>query len=492
MDERVDRRLGQEASPDLEAARGGLRRVLSSFANFGLAYSGIGVSAGLFTLFGFSLSSSGPAMFWGWPIIALGALVICLMWAEMSSHYPYAGVMYQWPMLLAGRRVGWFIGWLYLFANIALVTATFSTIWVGFVPLLGLTYTTGTGIAFALVSLVGFVGLNILGIGLVGRITERAVILELGIVGLVLVLLLIFGHHSSPAIFLQSAGTGSTFHAWLPGFLGGGIFVAVWVFYFFETAGTLGEETIDAPRSAPRSVLGTWGTTFIIGLLTLFVFILAAPNITGAMKSSTPIPDIIGASLPSFFTKLYLAVITLVLLLGANVALTSAARHVYGMARDGTLPFSGFLSRLRTETGTPWAALITVAVIGALPFIASQSFAVIITGATAFFYVVYLLVMVTTLWARLRGWPKAAAPFSLGRWGIPLNIVAVLFTAALTVDLMWFRNSTNPTFHGLRVALWMFGVPAVAGILYYALVQRRRVDATQTFAQPESAGTRQP
>jgi amino acid transporter len=317
-------------------AKGGLVRALTGFGNWAMTYSGIGVSAGLFELFGFSFGFSGPAMIWGWPLVAVGTLTVVLMWAELSSHYPYAGVMYKWPTILGGRTAGWFTGWLYLFANIALATSSFAVVWLGFVPLLGLTYTVKLGVLMALLTLLVCAALNLIGIKLLGPLTERAVLLELTVVGLVLILLLIFGHHNSPAIYVSSAGTGATFGKWLPGFLGGGV-------------------------------------------------------------------------------------------------------------------------------------------ISAIPFIASQSFAVIVTGATAFFYAIYFGVMVVTLRARLRGWPREPAPFSLGKWGIPVNIIAVVWTAVMAVNLFWFRAATNPVFGGLHVAFWMVGAPLAVGLAYWALVQRRRL-----------------
>jgi amino acid transporter len=456
-------------------ARGGLVRALTGFGNWAMTYSGIGVSAGLFELFGFSFGFSGPAMIWGWPLVAVGTLTVVLMWAELSSHYPYAGVMYKWPTILGGRTAGWFTGWLYLFANIALATSSFAVVWLGFVPLLGLTYTVKLGVLMALLTLVVCAALNLIGIKLLGPLTERAVLLELTVVGLVLILLLIFGHHNSPAIYVSSAGTGATFGKWLPGFLGGGMFVALWVFYFFETAGTLGEETLAASKNAPRAVMRSFVATFIVGGLTLLIFILAIPHVGAAMKSSSPIVYIIDAALPGAFGKIYLAVICLVILLGANVAFTAATRHMYSMARDNQLPFSSFLSRTRADAGVPWASVIVVAVISAIPFIASQSFAVIVTGATAFFYAIYFGVMVVTLRARLRGWPREAAPFSLGKWGIPVNIIAVVWTGVMAVNLFWFRAATNPVFGGLHVAFWMVGAPLAVGLAYWALVQRRRL-----------------
>ena len=41
-------------------------------------------------------------MFWTWPVVALGQLIVALNFAELSSHYPIAGSVYQWTKYLAG------------------------------------------------------------------------------------------------------------------------------------------------------------------------------------------------------------------------------------------------------------------------------------------------------------------------------------------------------------------------------------------------------
>jgi hypothetical protein len=86
--------LVQAAEPEhaLGERRGRLMRTLTGFANLAMTYSGVGGSAGIFALFGLSLAAAGPAFFWGWPFVVLGTLFVCLIWAELSSHYPFAAM----------------------------------------------------------------------------------------------------------------------------------------------------------------------------------------------------------------------------------------------------------------------------------------------------------------------------------------------------------------------------------------------------------------
>ena len=102
-----------ETTEPIVPAAGKLSRALTALTNGALTFAGVGVFAGLFSLYGFSISGVGGAEFWGWPLVAVSVGAMVLVIAELASKYPFAGSMYQWPTILAGKRVGWWMGWVY-------------------------------------------------------------------------------------------------------------------------------------------------------------------------------------------------------------------------------------------------------------------------------------------------------------------------------------------------------------------------------------------
>ena len=83
--------------------------------------------------------------------------------------------------------------------------------------------------------------------------------------------------------------------------------------------------------------------------------------------------------------------------------------------------------------------------------------------------------------ARLRGtWqPAGEGRFSMGRWGLPVNILAVLWGGAMTLNLIWPRaavyNAAAPYHWYLRWGAVLFvAVIAGGGFAYYWFVQRHR------------------
>ena len=53
---------------------------------------------------------------------------------------------------------------------------------------------------------------------------------------------------------------------------------------------------------------------------------------------------------------------------------------------------------------------------------------------------------------------------------------------------MWFRETTNPRWHGLPVSIWMLALPVLLGVIYrtVTLVVPSRLDPELDIAVPES------
>ena len=96
-----------------------LKRELHTFSSFAVAFAYISPSTGIFTLFFLGMAAVGAFLFWTWPLVALMQFIVALNFAELSSHFPVAGSVYQWTKYLAGRGYAWFTGWFYVIAGIA-------------------------------------------------------------------------------------------------------------------------------------------------------------------------------------------------------------------------------------------------------------------------------------------------------------------------------------------------------------------------------------
>ncbi|HYM84795.1 MAG TPA: amino acid permease, partial [Candidatus Dormibacteraeota bacterium] len=239
-----------------------LRRSLGFISNFAVAFSYISVSTGTFTLMGLGLSVGGPAFFWSWPIVVVGQLFVALNFAELASHFPVAGSIYQWSKRLSNRMLGFFTGWIYFWAGVLTTTAVAVTVPLVMSFVFGFKLTDPSPVGFmnnqvfwALAALVTTTIINAFGVRLLSFINNLGVVAEiLGMVVFALILLIFF-HHQPLSIVTTTAGLenqpGGSFVAM---FLVA-MFMSLFVVYGFDTAGTFGEETRDASRQAPRGVL---------------------------------------------------------------------------------------------------------------------------------------------------------------------------------------------------------------------------------------------
>jgi urea carboxylase system permease len=501
-----------------------LRRTLGFLSNFAVAFSYISVSTGTFSLFYLGLAAGGPAFFWTWPIVAIGQFFVALNFAELASHFPIAGSIYQWSKRLSSPTLGWFTGWIYFFAGILTVTAVAFTVPVPLLAIFPNIPATLLGIPnavfIALIAIILCTAINIFGVRLLSIINNVGVVAEIiGMFGFALILLLFNNHQPISFLFtgplhdLQAAvpATASTpavpATPWTPGFGFGypgafiaALFMSLFVIYGFDTAGTLGEETKDPQKNAPRGVLWSIGLSFIAGLLFLGGTLLSIKDyakIEGIAQGTTPLqalPTIIQDALGPFWGNVYLFVVLIAVFVCTLAIQSATIRLMFSMGRDRRLPFGSVWGTVNHTFHTPTWAGIAVGVLAALPFLVSQAIAVIVTGATGLIYLSYFMNNVASLNARLKGWPRDKAPFSLGRWGMVINIVALVYGGLMIINFLWFgglRNVyTNPTigtaFAGLNNVPAIGGIPIfefsliilfVVGAIYWFGFKRREVIA---------------
>jgi amino acid transporter len=432
-----------------------LKRGLGLFSTWAVAFSYISPTTGIFTLFALGLTTLGGVFIWTWPVVALGQFIVALNFAEVTSHYPVAGSVFQWTKYMTNRTYSWFTGWIYLFAGILTVTAVVATLPLALIPALnGLgwhslgagssTTLLHTQLVIALITLVVITVLNIYGVKLVALINNTGVVFEILGMFVFAIILLAFHNHQGIHVVTNSGGIpvkGSTFLA--------AMFMSLFVIYGFDTASTLSEETRDPRRAAPKAVLYAVVGAFIIGGVFLLGALVAIPGtLHGAMAANGGLglgpAQIIQANFSSGFATLYLFVVSAAIFVCCMSIMAATIRLCFGMSRDNTLPFSKSLAKVAPSLHTPVWTCVVVALLSAVPFLQYSGAGIIAIGATALIYFSYFLGNIGILRARSRGWPRTSAPFRLGRWGIVVNIVALIYGGAMLINFAWPRPASNP------------------------------------------------
>src|SRR5690349_24365543 len=403
-----------------------LKRSLGVFSSFAVAFSYISPSTGIFALFFIGLTTVGGVFIWSWPIVAIGQLLVALGWAELSSHYPVAGSVFQWTKYLAGKTYSWFAGWIYLFAGILTVASVCATLPVALIPAFNnmgwnLANTHNNQRWIAVLTLIAITIMNIFGVRLVALVNNTGVLFEiLGMVVFAFIVAL-FHHHQSAGVIFHTSGTSLTTGTFLVA-----MFMSLYVIYGFDTASTLAEETKSPRTEAPKAVIASVIGAFVIGAIFLYAMLLGIPDMGTAIKEGWGPANIIDANFGNAFSTVFLLVVAAAIFVCCLAIMTSTIRLCFGMARDDALPGSRVLSKVNPNLHTPVWSCSAIGILAGIPSIQFAGVAVIAIAATGMIYLSYLIGNLALLRARLRGWPRTKAPFSLGRWGLPLNLLALV------------------------------------------------------------------
>ncbi|KAK0302789.1 hypothetical protein LTR82_017753 [Friedmanniomyces endolithicus] len=221
-----------------------------------------------------------------------------------------------------------------------------------------------------------------------------------------------------------------------------------------DGAAHMSEEIQDASLSVPR---GIWGS-YLLGAVTGFVMLVTfcftfTENAANTTIGFPFIQVYLDATGSVGGAQALTAVLILLIFFGAANFMASASRQTFAFARDGGLPFSRQISKVNDRFGVP---LVAVGVACTVPVLLS----LIDLGSTVAFEAVsrvrirrlavtaadggyallqivslqfialfftYLVSIGTLIYRRLYGPPLPERRWSLGRLGLTINIIALLY-----------------------------------------------------------------
>jgi urea carboxylase system permease len=482
-----------------------LHRKLGSYASFAAGFSFVSILTTVFQLFFFGFSFGGAAFFWTWPIVFAGQLMVAFCFCELAAKYPISGCIYQWSRRLSTPTIGWFAGWTMLIAQIVTVSAAaialqvvMPTLWSGFQlvgsdPSLATSDGATNAVLLGVILITFTTIINAIGVQLMSRINVIGVTCEL--IGVVALVILLFTHaQRGPSAVLHQTGAvpGGYFSAFIISSL-----MAAYVMVGFDSAGELSEETKDPRRTAPKAILRALTASGVGGALLLLAGILAAPSLTNGDLAAGGLPYVLTSSLGDTVGKLFLADVTVAICVCTLAIQTAATRMMFSMSRDRVLPGHGVLGKVSPVTGTPVLPAIAVGLLSAAILLVNVGEASLFTALTSvcivMLYGAYLMVTVPMLVRRLRGeWATSPGQFSLGAWGLPVNLIAVAYGALQMVNLGWPRASVYDPAGGhwylQYFSLLFVGGSLAIGVIAYALHRREMAQPVAAAPAAEMAG----
>ncbi|HTK45610.1 MAG TPA: amino acid permease [Patescibacteria group bacterium] len=461
-----------------------LSRSLGLLSNFAVGFTYLSPIVGVYTLFAFGLATAGPAYIWTYPIVLIGQFLVVFTFAEVASQFPLAGGIFQWSKRLVGPRYAFMSGWLYTMALLITVAAVAYGANTYAAPLFGWESNDTTTIAVAVAVIVLGGILNMLGIRRLAILARLGVAVEIaGTVGLAVWLLLTDRHQDLGVIFQTSgAGAGDYVGAFLAAAL-----AAVWVFYGFEACGDIAEEVHDPSTKVPRAMIWTLGVGGAVTIFLVFALLLAVPDLGAVISGAdaTPIDSILASQFGDVGSKVALALI-LFAFVSCTIAIQGASiRLVYSFARDGMIPAARALSRVSPRFHMPPGAVLVATIIPAvITFLPSATVAKIITFAVIGIYLGFQSVVLASIVARRRGWVPNGK-FSLGRWGMTVNVLALIYGVSAIVILSLKTPAATDDFLDKWLVPISAGIVAIIGLIW--LLVARPTETIQEDARAEAA-----
>jgi amino acid transporter len=447
---------------------------------FAVAFQGPTTGALLIT--GATLAIGGPAFIWAIPIIFVLQLLLAVTWAELSSHYPLTGGIYQWARRLGGDFIGWMTGLFYVVAIILVMPAVGTVMNIVFSGVFtGVTVTLSHEVLASIITTVAAAILIATSVRVVAILNSIGVALEIAVL-LIAAIGLLF-HQHQPLSVLGDTGGVAGHGSYLWPFL---VVIALVVTQLvgFETAGAFAEETRRSRIKPSQAIIAGLAGTALVLFIFDFALLLAIPNVPKAMADPNMIPDVLTATLGSGFAKLFFAGAMVSVFSTAIATLATIVRMIYGMASNGQLPGGGLLTRLSPRTGEPIGTIAVAAVLSVAPLIFIKRIPVIVAAITALIIIPYILVFVSLLARRLRGWPKTPARFSLGRWGLPITVAGLIWTAIILWDAAWPRTVTNPNLGPLPVIEDLAIGVIVVGVAWWFASLRKKAATDTIIVEP--------
>jgi amino acid transporter len=391
-------------------------------------------------------------------------MITAAVLAEICSALPAAGSIYFWAAEAGGTKYGRLFGflvawwattaWTTFVASLCQATANFI---LSEISVFRLAFSTDVNdIKFRAVQWIVSEVILFLGIGMnycdpkvyrwIFRIATYLILLDfvLNLIWLPIGVSQTYGFQTAEYVFTQTyneTGAPPVWNWMLSYYVTAGILVG------FEASGHISEETQNASVTAARGIFWSALASALIGFPLVILFLFCLPDLdilNGVYGTGAPQPFLIiyDMALGRGGHVVMNVVCILGLLFNLTIAGVASSRLIWAVARDGVLPFSGWISQV-SKKKEPRNAIIVMHGFSALllcTILASPvAFPSLVSAAGVPTITSYALIAFGRCFITPHQFKHAA--WSLGKWSRPLTFITFvwnMFLAAVLFSPLYF------------------------------------------------------
>jgi amino acid transporter len=205
----------------------------------------------------------------------------------------------------------------------------------------------------------------------------------------------------------------------------------------------MAEEVRDAGRYVPISLFWSYVGNGIMAIIFLISYLFAIDDIEAALADPTDPFIYVFKSVVSTSGVNALTIIVLILVIAANISFNaSTARQTFAFARDKGLPFSNWIGHVDAGKEIPANAIILTCIITMLLSLinigSTEAFNAIISLQVVALMSTYMVSISCVLYRRItRPDLIPTARWSLGKWGVPVNILGMAYVTFVFFWSFW-------------------------------------------------------
>jgi len=240
----------------------------------------------------------------------------------------------------------------------------------------------------------------------------------------------------------------------------------LWTIASFDSSVHISEEASNAATAVPWAIINAVAVGGVLGFaINMVLAFFMGSDLQSLVNSSQPMAQIFLNSFGKKATLGIWAVVIIVQYMMGSSILLAGSRQIFAFSRDRALPFSGYLYRINRYTQTPvntvWFDVIFAILLGCLAFAGTQAINAVFALSITALYVAYSIPISARILSKTTFKP---GPFSLGIWGIPVAVIAVLFMMFMTIVFLF--PSTPQT----SVQQMNYTVAVLGGVLLLSLI----------------------